>query len=129
MTRQRECAISYVGIVWLVDGKLLIEKVLLSKAESYGVFLTFPRSHFEVWEEYRRAGKVDREVEYETYPRGRITYNTLTESFTLLADKCILESKTVTARIKREMNLPRTTKLETDSHYRCLDCLRLHIRG
>src|ERR1039458_8987371 len=74
----------HVGIFWIVNGKSLIESTPLSEAEPYGVFLTHPRGHAEVWEAFQRAGAVPREVEYEESPRGRVMFNTRTKRFTLL---------------------------------------------
>jgi hypothetical protein len=112
-----------VGIFWLVDGKLLIDSTLLSKAESYGDHLTHPQGHAAVWEQYQQVGKVPPESEYEESPRGRVIYDTTTLTFTLLADKCILNRKELITKIKEELRLPKKTTLGTDSHYRCFNCL------
>jgi len=51
-------------------------------------------------------------------------YNTKTRQFTMLADRCILKRKDLVTKIKREMRLPKNSKVGGDSHYRCFDCLR-----
>lgn len=112
-----------VGIFWLVDGKLLIDSTLLSKSEPYGNHQTHPRSHIDVWDEYQRVGKVPPESEYEEFPRGRVIYDTTTQTFTVLADKCILNHKELITRIKEELHLPKKATLGTDTHYRCFTCL------
>ena len=73
-----------VGIFWVVSGKLVIDSTPLGEAEPYGEHLTHPRSHYEVWEQWRLGGRVPGESEYEEFPRGRVTYNTKTQRFTLL---------------------------------------------
>ena len=113
-----------MGIFWLVDGKTLIDSTSLSEAEPYGDHLTHPRSHIDVWEQWRLGGKVPGESEYEEFPRGRVVYNTKIQRFTLLADRCILRDKDVGSRIMSGMNLPEGTATDTDSHYRCFRCLR-----
>jgi hypothetical protein len=116
----------HVGIFWLVHGKLVIDSVLLSEAEPYGNHLTHPRSHIDVWEQWRLAGKVPAESEYEEFPRGRVMYNTKTQKCTLLADRCILGDKDVVSRLMSELHLPsENTDKGTDAHYRCSACLRV----
>jgi hypothetical protein len=113
-----------VGVFWLVGGKLLIDSTPVSAAEPYGVHLTHPRSHLEVWTLLQRSGKVSSESEYEEFPRGRVIYGTKTRRFTLLADKCILKEGDLVKRITSDMSLPNDAKIGPDSHYRCFACLR-----
>jgi hypothetical protein len=112
-----------VGIFWLVDGKTLIDSTSLNEAEPYGDHLTHPRGHPEMWGQYQRVGGVPADMEYEESPRGRVTFDTNTQRFTFLADRCILRDKNVVRRIMSELKLPRNTETDTDSHYRCPACL------
>ena len=112
-----------LGVFWLVDGKLLIESAPLSECEQYGDQLNYPGSHIRVWERWQEFGKVPAETEYEEYARGRAMYSPSTNTFTLLADRCILKRKELIAKIKEELRLPKQTTLGTDSHYRCFHCL------
>ena len=118
--------VPHVGIFWLVNGKLSIDSMPLGEAEPYGDHLTHPRSHIDVWGQWRLDGKVPGESEYEESPRGRVMYNTKTQRFTLLADRCILRDKGVVSRIMSEMHLPgENTDKGTDAHYRCSACLQV----
>ena len=113
-----------LGIFWLVDRKLLIQSSSLGECERYGDNLNFPWSHLNVFERWKRLGKVRGELEYEEPARGRVVYNTKAKHFTLLADKCILDHVGLVDQIKKELNLPRKhTSLARDSHYRCSKCL------
>jgi hypothetical protein len=112
------------GIFWLVKKTLVIDSTRLSEADDYGDFKTHSRSHLDVWEQFQRDAKVPRESEYEEFPRGRVTYNRKTRRFTLLADSCILRAKGIVTKIMSEMNLPRKTETDIDSHYRCFACLQ-----
>jgi hypothetical protein len=112
-----------LGVFWLVDGKLLIESAPLSECEQYGDHLNCPGSHIRVWERWQEFSKVPAETEYEEYARGRAMYSPSTNTFTLLADRCILKCKELIAKIKEELRLPKQTTLGTDSHYRCFHCL------
>jgi hypothetical protein len=113
-----------LGIFWLVNGNLIIDSSPLSEAEPYGDHMTHPRSHVNVWERFELSGRVLRGSEYEEHPRGRVMFDTTNESFTILADKCILNRKDMIAQIKKALHLSKKVKLDTDSHYRCPHCLR-----
>jgi hypothetical protein len=109
----------------VINGNLVIDSTPLSQAEPYGVHLTHPGSHIDVWEQRRLDGKAPGESEYEDFPRGRVIYNTKTQRFTLLADRCILKDNGIVSKIMSEMKLPnQKTDKGTDSHYRCSACLR-----
>ena len=117
-----------VGIFWVVNGEMLIDSTPLSEAEPYGDYLTHPRGHAEVWEQYQQTGAVPSDMEYEEAPRGRAIYNTKTRRFTLLADHCILREQNVVRRIMSELRLPRNTETRPDSHYQCPGCLRCEAK-
>jgi hypothetical protein len=68
-------------------------------------------------------GKVPIDVPYEEPPRGRVVFNRKTSQSVLLADKCILERKSVVAEIAKALGLPKNVTLGSDSHYRCSKCL------
>jgi hypothetical protein len=122
--KEEQSTQSCVGIFWVLNSEPLIDSALLSDAEPYGDHLTHPRGHAEVWEQWQGKGVVSPDMEYDEPPRGRVMYNTKTRRFKLLADRCILRDKEVVRKIKSQMSLPRNTETDTDSHYRCLDCLR-----
>jgi len=113
----------HVGIFWLLHGKLVIDSTPLSEAEPYGDHLTHPAGHDTVWRKFQKSGIVPADVEYEEPPRGRVTYDTKTRRFTLLADKCILGNKRIVSKIMSALSLPKTTKTGTDEHYKCSSCL------
>jgi hypothetical protein len=126
MNRHSPEDVPHVGIFWLLNGKLTIDSTPVGEAEPYGDHLTHPRSHVDVWGQWRLGGKVPSESEYEEFPRGRVMYNTKTQRFTLLADRCILRDKGVVSRIMSELHLPsKNTDKGTDAHYLCSACLRV----
>lgn len=78
-----------VGLFFYVDGQLLLHSCPLESAEKYGNFLIYPASHDEIREtDYRKKYLVD----YDYFPRGRITFHALTRSFWLYRDTCIPNS-------------------------------------
>jgi hypothetical protein len=113
----------HVGIFWLLDGVVLTDSTPLDQAEPYGDHLTHPRSHIDVWEGWQKLGKVPVDVPYEEPPRGRVVFNRKTTQSALLADRCILERKSVVAEITKALVLPKNVTLGSDSHYRCSKCL------
>lgn len=112
-----------LGIFWLVDGKLLIDSAPISECEQYGDHMTHPKGHSDVWELWQKIGKAPVESEYEENARGRVMFDLKGKTFTLLADRCILNRKELIAEIKKELRLPKKLSLGTDPHYRCFTCL------
>jgi hypothetical protein len=113
----------HVAIFWVVSGNALIDSTPLSQAEPYVDFLIHAGGHDKVWQRYQQSGLVAADMEYEESPRGRVMYNTETQRFTLLADKCILKNNGVVKKIMSAMNLPsKTTDKGTDEHYQCSAC-------
>jgi len=112
-----------VGIFWLVGKRLVLAGTPLAEAEPYGEYKNFPTSHVKHWAKLQRDGRVSPEVEYDEPPRGRVVYNTKTQQFTLMADRCIIGNERLIGRIKNELHLPQNTEVVTDSHYRCAACL------
>ena len=112
-----------VGIFWRVGKRLVLAGTPLAEAESYGECRNFPTSHVNYWEELQRDGKLSPEMEYDEPPRGRVVYNTRTERFTLMADRCIIGNKRLVAQIMNKLHLPKDTSVERDLHYRCAACI------
>ena len=113
-----------VGIFFAVGPTLLIESTPLSQAGRYGDFKIHERGHDEYWEDLRRAGAVPPGSEYEEFPRGRVAYETRTQQFSLLADRCVLRDPSKVAELLQRLRLPAArTTTGTDPHYRCAHCL------
>jgi hypothetical protein len=113
---------SQVGIFWLLDGRLIVDGVPVSLAEPYGQFRNYPDGHDERWRTYQRLKVVPLDVEYDQPPRGRVVYDAVAHQFLLYADVCILRNEASMDQIRRELRLPRDTKISPDAHYRCRDC-------
>jgi hypothetical protein len=113
-----------VGIFFAVGPTLLIESTPLSQAERYGDFKIHERGHDEYWQALLRAGAVPPGAEYEEFPRGRVAYDTRTQRFSLLADRCVLRNTSKVAELIQILCLPGDrTATDTDPHYRCPRCL------
>ncbi len=114
---------SYVGIFWLLDGRLISDRIPIRDGERYGDFKVYGRSHSSKWEEFQQRGTVPLDLEYDRLPRGRVCCNMKAGTCILLADRCILKEKNLVAKIKKEFRLPPDIKGEPDLHYRCSQCL------
>lgn len=113
-----------LGIVFLVNGELLIASIPVSEGENYGDFKNYPGGHPSYWAELQRVGTVCRNSEYEEHPRGRVVFNRKTGRYSLYLDRCISKNQNVVSRIISKMHLPADTLMATDPHYRCLECLQ-----
>ena len=112
-----------VGIIYFVDGELLIESTPLGRAGRYGDFRIHERGHIDYWAELVQRGTVPNS-EYEEFTRGRVAYHLKSSTFGLLADSCILNQEKVLGKIFSQLNIPLgNTVIGTDSHYRCFRCL------
>jgi len=121
-----------VGIFWGIPESgnswtLLIDSTSLEEAEPYGDFLTHPRGHYEVWEQWKErhtAPPVGKSVsqaidchEYEDFPRGRIVYEVKRNRFIIYADKRLQQTSFI-AEIANKFGLvPGTFVVRSDAHY------------
>ena len=122
-----------VGIFWGIPESrsswtLLIDSTSLEEAEPYGDFLTHPRGHYEMWEQWKErhvvppVGKSVLQAidghEYEDFPRGRIVYEVKSKRFIVYADQR-LQQKSIVAEIANKFGLmPGAFVVRSDAHYR-----------
>src|SRR5271169_521768 len=88
---------SFVGIFWAIQEQgsaatIVDHRCSLKEAEPYGTMLTCPHGHYDVWEQWRKAGgqAAIAASEYEEWPRGRIVYDSEKQRFVLYAEEQIL---------------------------------------
>lgn len=117
-------AAQQVGVIFFFDRKLWIESTPLGKAGIYGECKIHDGNHIDYWDSLMSESLVPQDEEYQNVPRGRVVFNVSTKRYRLMLDRCILRRKSVVAVIKRQMGLPqKTTDTDTDSHYRCAECV------
>ena len=115
-----------VGIFWLVNGQLILKSAPLSEVTTRVGFKDLDLNHIDYWEELVGLAAVPVESEYDEFPRGRVVFNTRTEQFSVMLDRCILRRRALVRELFRELRLPKdTTSLEIkeDLQYRCPVCL------
>jgi hypothetical protein len=114
-----------VGIVFLVNGQVLMESTPLSNVEISAGCQDHGGSHDQFWQELLAKRVVPLGSEYDQYPRGRIVYYVTTGRFVAMLDRCIIRRKeTVTRMIDLLHLLADQVDISTDSHYVCPDCRR-----
>jgi hypothetical protein len=113
----------HVGILFVVNDRVLVESSQLSEAELGAEFADHRRGHEAFWSELQNEGRVPRDQEYVEFPRGRSVFNRLTGRHVLYLDKCIIKRPDLVREIKRRLQLPARVEILTDPHYRCPVCL------
>jgi hypothetical protein len=112
-----------VGIFFVYNGRLFIDSTPVSGGESHGNFIGHAAGHPAFWRALQRNGVVPTDVDYDSIPRGRVTYSAKKPEFYLFVDPCIGKDEAMLNRIERDMHLPSAaTTVRLDSHYKCPDC-------
>jgi hypothetical protein len=120
-----------VGIFWafITDGTVsfAVDSIPLSEAEDYGDFLTHPRGHYEVWENWQALGSVRLKkrglptrivsVEYEVVPRGRIVFDRPSETFLIYADRKLQDVRIIEQIVRLFGLSGKDYVIRSDSHY------------
>jgi hypothetical protein len=119
-----------VGIFWLVNGVLVLDRSTLDEGEPYGDCIGHAAGHYGRWQEWQAlgmpglasAGYPDQIAwtEYDEWPRGRIVYDRLTRRFMLYADKRLQKPAVIDA-VKTAFGLNEAeveVSVKSDSHYR-----------
>ncbi len=119
----------YIGIIYCINGEILIDSTPLNKAEKTVDFIDHPRSHHEFWEALQEASISEAIIheltrrDYDYYPRGRVLYSINNDMFIIYLDKCIINRKDLVEEIVKRMNLPEGKyKVMPDFHYQCAIC-------
>jgi len=104
-----------IGLFFFVKGRFLFHGCPLSRAEPYGDFLVYPRSHDALWERcyHHRYG-----VDFDFYPRGRVVYRVSDSTFLIYHDPCLAQPIRLLARHYTGQRV----LLLLDGHYQCHRC-------
>jgi len=112
---ERTSLAGHVGLFFVVKGRLLLHICPMDRAERYGDFWIYPRSHDLVWERtYRPTYGVD----FDYFPRGRFAFDSARGAYRLYHDRCIRREAEELAR--RFPGHP--VELSLDEHYQCHAC-------
>jgi len=117
-----------VGIFWLIEGSLLIDRSTLEAAEPYGECLTHTAGHYDRWQEWQALGVTRLAAlgypgqivssEYDEWPRGRVVHETQQGRFVLYADPRLQRPEIIEA-LKLAFGLDNAeVVVRSDAHYR-----------
>lgn len=121
--KSKPSQLPHVGIIFVVDDRILTESTPASEGEVYGDFVNHVNGHPDFWSRLQADGQVSQYEEYQSVPRGRAVVNRLSGRPTLYLDKCISKKPALVREIKRRLHLPASVEVLADLHYRCGDCL------
>ena len=126
--RERLAGSPEVGIFWVVDGRLILAGAWIEEATTRGRFAHYPTTHEREWAFCQRANAVPLDVAYDEPPRGRVSFDKVTQQFHMFADACILSDQAMVEKIRKDLNLTSEIKIGLDNFYQCAACLGLSAR-
>ena len=116
---------SEVGIFYIVDGRIVSEKIPVSEIEPLGGVHSIPVEHSELWSELQDKNPNLHGMTWWDLPRGRVVYNGNKDRFEIFADQHILEDERLISEIVADYHLEnRDVHASGDEMYRCADCVR-----
>jgi hypothetical protein len=112
-----------LAVFWYINGNFYGAENTLKgdSVDSFGDFLQLDVDHFQIWPKYRRLAGLDRNVEYDEYPRGRIMFNSKIHKFVVIGTASLTMNPDLQDKILSYYGLPNTTIFETDEHYNPVD--------
>ena len=121
MGAQNSSTDGYVGLFFVINGKIMLHKSPLADGESYGDFINYPESHDNIWQRvYYRKYHVD----FDYYPRGRIVFNRMTGIYFLYYDPCASD----VAEYLRGCYPEGKCVISLDEHYQCHWCNANYVK-
>lgn len=104
-----------VCLFFYINDHFLFHSCPLEKAETYGDYLIYPESHFDIWvKHYEKHYQVD----FDFYPRGRVIYRKSDQTYRIYYDRCIGDEIFILIDAYYGGNVT----LEYDEHYQCYRC-------
>ena len=103
-------------LFFFINNRFIIYSANVQNSQNYGDFLVYPKSHFEIWQ---NKLKQKYRFDFDYYPRERVSYNKVTDTYNVLYDKCI-ENKMpyfINTYFKSKKVM-----LILDEHYTCHMC-------
>lgn len=110
-----------VGAFFMVNGDILSNDTDVRNGEDYADFVNYS-SHWDLWRAAQKAYPELKDIEYDTFPRGRVVYNKKTHKYTIFIDPKLnneidLEIITMTYNLRSGSYIVD----DTDEHYQSSD--------
>ena len=104
-----------------MNGDILSNEVDMRHGEEYGDFVNYS-SHWDLWRAAQKAYPVLKDIEYDTFPRGRVVYNKNTHKYIIYMDP-VLNNEIDIDLITDRFNLRSGSYLvdDKDEHYQSWD--------
>ncbi len=118
MTSPEQQQEGHVGIFWIYKKQVLADSVPWAEGESYGENVNGLSDHYTHWATFQRQRPELRRYEYEQVPRGRVIYNKLKTTFTVLGSERFIRDEAQCAMVLEAFHLPPSqTRFRADEHY------------
>jgi len=104
-----------IGPYFYIQGRLIYDAIDLSEGRPQSGKLDNSLGHDQLFDRHYRAG------DYINYPRGRVVWDTKTESAIVYIDRCINKPEVIFL-IKEKFELSKF-RVDFDDHYRCRKCI------
>jgi len=117
-----------IGIFFIAGDNIYqkSEKADSVKADQLG-FKDVQYSHYEYWDIVRFFAPEYQKHDFDYYPRGRVIYNALDNTFFIWLDKCLDDHKHRDL-ICKSFNLSETNVIfGNDEHYSCAKCNKDYV--
>lgn len=110
--------VTRLGIFWIIDGEIVAFSVPLDRAEHVGGFANYPHGHAQMWPFLVRTRRELAGREYESLPRGRVTFDARVQMFNLWMPSSLARELEVVHRVRSQFDLPESqTFVGADAHY------------
>lgn len=114
---------SLIGIFYLINGRIVSEKVPVSKIKPSGAVRAYPRQHYDLWIDLQKKNPDLYDLDCYALPRGRVRYNEKKKKFEILADCHVLDKDEAIARIILDFRVEKSEgEFKEDENYRCSIC-------
>ena len=112
-----------IGLFYIIDGKVYkrVDKVCNIKADFWG-FKNYPKSHYECWDHICSDLQKQNRHKYDYYPRGRVVYSTIDDTFFVWLDKYINDFRHQKLICNAFGVNSKNTVFEPDEIYKCAKC-------
>jgi len=106
-----------VGAFFYINENIYSDSVKIDEAELYGNFKTWG-SHYEFWDVLSENNEKLKYLDYNYYPRGRVTYNYIKDEYYIYLNSK-LNNQAILEKISEEFNLSDKNYIidDKDEHY------------
>ena len=113
-----------IGIFYYINGELFSDRTFIHDIQDSGRYKDILRIHPDYWVNTVCQFRSEfHNLDAYYFPRGRVLYDTQTDTYQVLLDQC-LKRDHIMDQITKDFNLPRdmvTWKLDYE-HYSCHKC-------